>query len=257
MSAALEVNPSTTATAYSLPVEDGGHENRVDKRRNVKTKLLDITMLAEDLGVYDIPAEHPDAANFLPKQIHVGRVFDLVLCDGQVHFSQARKDYRAKGEPHRLSTAQLAIGLEHLKTGGTLLLRLNRVEAPGSIETLHQFHQFSTVQLFKSTRQHDRRSVFWMIATNVQVEHPIAIEAVEEWKRKWKIATFGSDEEFIQHVRKDKSWAEAILDDFGPTPVSVGKPIWQIQAQALAKAPYITGVQAHPQKRGQEHQQAD
>jgi hypothetical protein len=81
LSRIMKRNPGATATAYSLPVEVGGHEV-LFKSPDVKTEMLDITMLAADLGVDSIPEGHLDANNFLPKQFHEGRVFDIVLCDG-------------------------------------------------------------------------------------------------------------------------------------------------------------------------------
>jgi hypothetical protein len=84
LSVAMKFNPGAIATAFSLPVAAGGHEVLFHNNSNVKIELLDITMLAADMGVVSIPEDHVDAANFLPKQFDEGRVFDVVLCDGQV-----------------------------------------------------------------------------------------------------------------------------------------------------------------------------
>ena len=51
--------------AFSLPATEGGHKVLLLSSSNVKTKLLDITMLAVDMAVSDILAEHPDAESFL------------------------------------------------------------------------------------------------------------------------------------------------------------------------------------------------
>lgn len=49
------------------------------------------TMLAEDLGVREVPKEHPDATRFPPEQFQKDTVYDLVLCDGQVLRTQHRE----------------------------------------------------------------------------------------------------------------------------------------------------------------------
>lgn len=209
--------------------------------------MLDITMLAADMDANDIPEGHPDFANFLPKQFSGDRELDIVLCDGQVLRTQLRADYRAHNEARRLSVTQLALGLEHLRPGGTMVMLLHRLEGLIALELVQLFAQFSSVQLFKPPRAHAKRSSFYMVATNVQAEHPEAVRAVQSWKQSFKVATFGGVEEYKQLVHKDRTWAEAIVKDFGPTLVQLGRPIWAVQARALAKAPFIKGSSAAPQ----------
>lgn len=51
------------------------------KDRRVEIRLLDVTMLADDLGMEldDIPQHHPDAGKFLPKQFDLSDRFGLVF----------------------------------------------------------------------------------------------------------------------------------------------------------------------------------
>lgn len=87
-------------------------------------------MLAADMGVTDIPEKHPDARKFLPCQMRETQLFDLVLCDGHVLRTHAptRASYRETREPARLKTTQLALGLEHIKPGGTMIVLFHKVE---------------------------------------------------------------------------------------------------------------------------------
>lgn len=165
--AAMELNRHACATAYSLPVEDGGHEILLPEHQNVKVKLLDITMLAADLGLDNIPKEHPDRNNFLPKEFGEGRVFDIVFCDGQVLRTHKRAAYREKREERRLTVTQLALGLEHVKPGGTIIILLHKLEAVDTVELLCQFNRFSSITLFKPAKCHAKRSSFYMIASNI------------------------------------------------------------------------------------------
>lgn len=257
--AALKVNRGATATAYSLPPDDGigGHQVFLPPNKKVQLEFLDVTMLAEDMGVDKIPEAHPDRDNFLPKRFKGKRIFDLALCDGHVLRMHHRAAYREESEIRRLLTTQLALSLEHLKAGGTIVVKLHSVEEPDTFEILYQFHQFSSVQLFKPTKGHKDRSSFYMMASDIKVDHAEAVKAVEGWKRTWKIATFGSEEEFKQNTTRDSAWAKQILDTFGEVLIQKSKAMWVTQFDALAKAPYVTGAQGRPQKCGQQPQKAD
>lgn len=62
----------------------------------------------------------------------------------------------------------------------------------------------------------------------------------------WEIATFGSDDDYENQVRDNSSRVQDILDDFGPKLVQMGRDVWDIQARALSKAPFITGGSSRP-----------
>lgn len=64
----LRHNPEATAHAYSLPVEEGEHEVLLPNAYAVKIRPVYITLLAEDLGLREVPKEHPDATKSLSKQ---------------------------------------------------------------------------------------------------------------------------------------------------------------------------------------------
>jgi hypothetical protein len=81
---AMESNRHAFATAYSLPVEDVGHEILLPGHHSVEANLLDIMMLAADLGLDNSLKVRSDRNNFLLKEFADGRVLDIVFCDGQV-----------------------------------------------------------------------------------------------------------------------------------------------------------------------------
>lgn len=238
---ALDVNPQAHVTAFSLPFSDGGYRVLLQKHPNRTTKFLDITMLAADMGVTDIPASHPDSDKFLPRQLGPAQLFDLVICDGNVRRPAvaALPAHREKREASRLTTAQLALGLEHVLPGGAMVVLLHKVEAWQTACLLRRFGGFAQVRLFKPAVHHAKRSSFYMVATDIQSRHPEAVLAVESWKGTWKAATFGSDEEYQEALRVGDPDVEEILEGFGPELVRLGKSIWDIQATALAKAPFV------------------
>jgi 23S rRNA U2552 (ribose-2'-O)-methylase RlmE/FtsJ len=239
LAAALELNPGAEARGFSLQSSKGGHKMLMPKDPNVTINFLDITMLAADMGVTHIPPEHPDAKNFLTRRFFRSQRFDLVVCDGQVLRTQERASYREAREARRLVTTQLAFGLERLKSGGTMVVLLHKAEVWPTVLLLKTFSMLSSVQLFKSSRCHAIRSSFYMVATNIQSQQPAALSAVGKWKEDWKIATFGTEEECKEHFTVDIKDEEALLQDFGPQLIKLGREIWGIQARALEHTSFI------------------
>ncbi|TKA74652.1 hypothetical protein B0A55_07964 [Friedmanniomyces simplex] len=191
------------------------------------------------MGVTNIPEEHPDHDNFLPRALQLGETYDLVICDGQVLCTHARAKYREGREATRLAVTQLALGLEHLTPGGTMVVLLHKVEAWNTIRLLSKFKQCASIKLFKPTRAHAKRSSFYMVATQVESRCPQAAEAIVEWQRMWKIATFGTDQELDETIRASEADVEDVLTKFGPDIISMGRRVWGIQTEALAKAPFM------------------
>lgn len=244
---ALRLNPGAQAVAFTLPEEAGGHKVLLPRNKNVKINFLDITMLAEDMGTAraDIATEHPDATKFLSQHLSSDMRFNLVLCDGQVLRTHEphRASYREPREARRLRLTQLALGLEHLQPGGTMMVLLHKVESWDTVCLLHSFSKFSDVRVFKPKLGHQKRSSFYMIAQKVQTGSQEATAAVQEWKRQWKIATFSGDEEYRKFAHDSASvgslGVHELLEEFGATLVKLGEDVWRIQADALAKASFM------------------
>ncbi|KAK2054936.1 hypothetical protein LY76DRAFT_663308 [Colletotrichum caudatum] len=69
LATALEMNSSARAVGFSLPVEMGGHKVLIPTDERIDMKFLDITMLAADIGVTDVPVQHPEHGKFFPQQL--------------------------------------------------------------------------------------------------------------------------------------------------------------------------------------------
>ncbi|KAK8029435.1 hypothetical protein PG993_010726 [Apiospora rasikravindrae] len=249
LATALRFNPEAEAVGFSLPVSMGGHKMRMPESDRVRLTYVDITMLAGDmgLGADDIPPGHPDHDRFVLQRQLTPRpspsegqedLFDLCFCDGQVLRTHQRADYREKREARRLITTQLALALGHLRPGGTMVVLLHKVSAWDTTQLLHTFNQFAKVQLFKSRVEHAKRSSFYMVATQVQSRSEEAVGVVQRWRQIWRVATFGTDEEYTAALRESLA-VERVLEEFGMRLIELGEPIWVIQAQALAKAPFM------------------
>ncbi|KAL4985461.1 hypothetical protein BDW68DRAFT_198790 [Aspergillus falconensis] len=232
LATALKIIPTAQVLAFSLPSSEGGHKAApcLRKYSNITAHFLDITMLAEDIGISaaEIPPSHPDFSKFLPAYFNPDHRFDLALCDGQVLRKQARSAYREKREATRLTLTQLILSLEHLKPGGTMIVLLHKIEAPDTVQLLYAFEKFSTVRVYKHARYHAKRSSFYMLASDVQADSRQAREVVERWKRVWEAAMLdvdGNDEMFGQVVGEGAPGVEDILERFGERLVSLGREL--------------------------------
>lgn len=233
---AMEKNPRATARAFSLPRESGGHEVRFLPDPNAATvELLDVTMLAADMGVEIIPPSHPEANMFLPKKLLAHDTFDLAICDGHIPRTHSPEAYKKEIERERvrLMYTQLALALEHVKPGGSMLVLMRKIEAWDSILVLRRFSMFSNVRLYKPACAHAKTSSYYMVATNIESRHKEAINSVLMWKRFWKAATFDTEAQFTHLFESLSPYVDEVLEDFGPTLACLGKESWQIQANAL------------------------
>ncbi|KAI9043208.1 uncharacterized protein KD926_004392 [Aspergillus affinis] len=237
LATALKINPESQALAFSLPISQKGHDVLLPKDPRVILKFLDITMLAADMGLVDIPFDHPDGPNFLSRQLGP-ELFDLIFCDGHVLRNHDRAAYREHTEATRLTLTQLALGLEHLRPGGTMIVLLHKIEALHNVQLLYTFSKFSTVRLFKHPKIHGKRSSFYMIATDIKSHGIDAAKAIERWKRIWRVATTGTLNMYYKALCEDNYDMNEILHDFGSELVQLGRNVWNIQARELKKAPW-------------------
>jgi len=239
---ALKYNPGAKTYGISLPVNAGGHEVLLRDLPSGKSTILylDVTMLAAEFGTDVIPTTHPNPESFLMDRPFLGQRFDLVFCDGQVLRTHERPEYREQLEPRRLTVSQLIFALQRIRTGGTLIMLLHKVERWQTTELLYLFSHFSAVRLWKPKKKHATRSSFYMIARDMKPESIAAREAVEGWKKQWWEATFGGENgtgEFIERVEEGK--VEKVLKEFGERLVELGGDVWEIQGNALKTAPFM------------------
>ncbi|KAK5684815.1 hypothetical protein LTS10_002890 [Elasticomyces elasticus] len=239
---AMKHDGRAQATAFSLDPKDGGHEVFMPQDPKVKIKSLDITMLAEDMEITNVPVDHPDYDNFLPQELFPSQVFDLIFCDGQVLRNHSRADYREGKlgkESTRLTLTQLALGLRYLKPRGVMVVLLHKLEAWNTVQMLWKFSCFAKIQLYKHSKCHAKRSSFYMIASEINSRGPEGCKSYREWRDMWAVATFGTDEEWEAKRRVTQEDVESVLAEFGDELARMALPVWDIQARALEKAPFI------------------
>jgi 23S rRNA U2552 (ribose-2'-O)-methylase RlmE/FtsJ len=236
---ALKYNPGATAFGITLPPDKGGHEVLLQSSKS-SVQLLDITMLANEFGVETPPLTYPEHTSLLSDRPYSEHMFQLIFCDGQVLRTHQRAKYREQQEARRLTVSQLILALQRIQPGGTLIILLHKVETWDTTELLYHFSHFSSIQLFKPKRKHSIRSSFYLIARNVQPDADAAKSAVEMWKQTWWHATFGGENGTgACKVMAGEDYVRTVLSQFGSELVDLGRPIWEIQANALSKMDFV------------------
>lgn len=233
---ALKVNPNVQVVGITLPIKEKGVESLVKSPR-LNLVQADVTMLAVDLGVSldEIPPDHPDAKRFLKRAIRPRQQFDLVTCEGGVLRTHQIASYREHREAHRLKASQLAISLARLKPGGSMIVLMHKAETWNSLSLFYKFSKFSEVRLFKPEVEHQHRSSFYMIATNIQSQSEAAQNVVKQWTTEWKTATFGTDDEYTKECRDNALDADEVLKEFGQSWVDMCREVWARQIKGLER----------------------
>ncbi|KAF4340865.1 methyltransferase family [Fusarium beomiforme] len=238
---ALKKTPHLKVRAMTLAKEDKGHAVRlVDE--TVQVEFYDVTTLAADMGVVeeDIPVAFPGPHGLLFEKVFINEErFDIVICGGAVVHTQQRQEWREKREASRLTLAQLALSLEHLKPGGTMVILLHKPETWRCFHLIQQLSNISKVQMFKHPKHHGIRSAFYVVAKQIRADSQLAQAMVAEWKQQYKIATLGTDEEYYAMHQVSNELVGAAMEEFGEEYVKMGKKIWKTQADALERAPFI------------------
>ena len=240
---AVKYHPDALVCAYSLHPDMGGYRKRFHNHKSVHMLWGDITTLHKEFGVEEIPHDFRELLDVDNRRPWYGKWFDLIICDGRAHRRHKIADYRRQVESTRLEISQLILAMQRIKSGGTLILFLCNSAAYTSIKTLHLFDKIARIQLFKSTLTQTTRGSFYLIAKNVQPDHPEAVAAVKEWKRVWKELTFPTlDEKGRAKPPKAATESERagqasdLLKAFGERIIELGEPLWRIQKGALATA---------------------
>ncbi|KAI9776065.1 MAG: hypothetical protein M1835_005612 [Candelina submexicana] len=227
----MEHYPSARIDAVTLSTAVGGHEVLVEHGGNTQIDLVeaDITAYAAECCIDDRWKDSPLAKNLVSSRLYPGKKYDLVICDGkteQKHLENYEQVKKLEGV--RLKTAQLILGLEHLKLGGTLYMLLHNIQNGDTISLLWRFSRFSEVSVFKPTKCHTSRSSFYSIAKQIQTESKDLQKLVETCKQAWTGATL---EGRVTEVTKEE--VRVLLDLFGPKVIEFGHQIWPTQQKGL------------------------
>ncbi|KAJ5304708.1 uncharacterized protein N7443_004368 [Penicillium atrosanguineum] len=213
--------------AVTLPSHIGGFEV-MDKGVCRNIEYADITMYSKEMGLQEnISTEHPDYKNFQIDRPFLGNLYDIVICGGAV------------GDVDSFATG---VCNESSYVGGSLVLLLHHVQSWDTVCILNAFNQFSDIELCKHREIRAIGSSFYLVAKNVNLEHPSARASISYWKDLWAYLTFKEFQEIPSPLSTvymtDDNFAESVKNGFGPHFLRLAKPIWKIQADALRKATF-------------------
>lgn len=262
LKATVEHDHSLRVIGYHLPLDEGGWAETLlpkkwlgsgdSKMPHMDIRALNIAMLSEDMGtpLGAISPDHPLFSRFLPRAIPEDLLADLVIADGLI--SQSSRDMLEQeskdSSPHdilraeaRVASVQLALGLEHLRPGGMMIFLPQCFHTWDTVSLIQLFHKLSggAVKVYKSSGSHRKLSSFHMVATNVESQCQAAREAIAEWKKLWHVATFGTPKELLALSTPKIQHVHSLLDWFVETLTSLGIQVWQVQADAIASAPFM------------------
>lgn len=249
--AVLQYHPTAKAFGVTLPEQDGGHAVLVPSDALAGLKYMDVTMLINEFGDGGaVPKTHPDYKKFIIARPFSYYKFDLVFCDGMVLRTQERASYREKNEVTRLINSQLILAIQRIAPGGTLVMLLHKIDCFSSAFILYILSTFAKVEVFKPARKHNTRSSFYMVAKDVQPGSEAAKAAIKKWKVTWWKATFGDgaseDGPADPRAQTDEGELFKMLQEFGPTLMELGRPVWEVQAEALKRTEYAGDGSGQP-----------
>ncbi|CAD0107410.1 unnamed protein product [Aureobasidium uvarum] len=224
VSCALKYNESAKVDAFSLHPNQGGHRVLVDygiKDERVTMVYKDVTMFAAEFGVPSSPEHHSRWKHLQQKWPYHTPHYDLVICDGAILPSSGYQD--------------------------SFMIEINSMM---TFRLINLFHEFSSVRLFKPPRAHAIKSSFYLLARNVQSDSQPCLEAMTLFKHIWEQTTFETISEATYRLCNEFSVERRPLspelEEFGSRYIELARPLWNVQADALAAASFTKVTAAAP-----------
>ena len=128
-----------------------------------------------------------------------------MLCDGIVLHGKRWNNYRDWCEATRLTNAQLILGLQRIKSGGTLIILPHELDKYYSMMLIRAFCTFATVELFKPKSGHAITASCYMVAKDVRPHSVEAEVALKRYKGFWHDITFPHG---VENARDRKKMAD-------------------------------------------------
>jgi hypothetical protein len=234
----LDQNAKARGLGISLEVEKGGHECLLESyHRDLEARF---SLLSADLTYFRLGPASTDDPRLkpLPTEIECPSC-KLVILDG--HFLRKQENGR-KWDYDRLLISQLVMGLQAVKAGGTIVLKLSRPDAVHTAKLLYMLDMISnSLTTCKPRSMHANRGTFYAIAKGVRLgadakRFPAIIEGL---KRLWSELTYGGDDgcgRFLDETDLDFIiCTEELIDSYLARLIELGRDIWMVQAHHLRR----------------------
>ncbi|KAI9718350.1 MAG: hypothetical protein M1812_004071 [Candelaria pacifica] len=226
----MDLYPEAEIDAITLLQADGGRKV-ITKCNEIILVEADITAYAADCCIDDCWKDSHLAKSFTSETLEHTQRYGLVICDGKTERKHLNSFGKVKElELVRLKAAQLILGLERVRPGGTLYILQHNIQSGHTIKLLWHFSHFSDVSIFKPTEWLTSSSFFYLIAKNVQTGSLALKMAIREFKQAWTEATLESK---VTEVTEEE--VQGLLTSFGAKLIDFGYQIWPIQEKGLRK----------------------
>ncbi|CAE6487865.1 unnamed protein product [Rhizoctonia solani] len=242
----LRTCPYATGTGISLPVEDTGHGCAIPDALRPRISICEMDLTMIDLApnmpkpcALHIIDRHTKALSimalpFLPHE------FDFVVCDA--HHSRLHPGNQLRPwNWTRLLISQILLALRAVQGGGTIFLKLARVECTLVSRILIAFTRISGfTKSVKSKFLHVKRGTFYLLARDIGAHTHVYREFVTGLEKLWYIMTFGGPDGFGRDITWQEQdlitpWGEVVSPAGLNHIARLGKPMWEIQYRALLK----------------------
>ena len=230
----LQANPEARGAGVSLPEEEGGHPWMLSSTINDRFELIWHNLLSYDLGPASLClALGHDLFPFF------GRSFNLVLLDGHRLRTQTETEHTRGSDHERLLLGQLQIGLRCVTDGGTIIMKLTKVEDELAARVLFMLDKIaSELYVHKPTSTHRNRASFYAIAKGVQRgetldNYVVALQEV------WYYMTYGGSDGRGVYVPQERVLEDVVsFDDLTKETnldrlIDFGTEVWKVQLDAL------------------------
>ncbi|CAK5280321.1 unnamed protein product [Mycena citricolor] len=236
----LNKNPFAQGLGISSENETGGHPFLVEKRHQARFKVHYADLTYYRLGPLPASVVRGSTKSLRALPFDCNKRFDVVLLDGK----QIHRDPKSNISD-RFFVSELIIGLQAIKKGGTLVVRLIDPESVETAKLLHMFDLLaSSLDTFKPRTMHVARSTFYAVIKGVG-EGPKGGSLphfINKLKELWVDLSLGGTEgagrslchedlDFIISI--DELKATKNLDRL----IKLSRAVWEVQAKALMGQP--------------------
>lgn len=224
----LDKNPQATGFGISLSPQEGGHSFLMDEH------LLDrYSIMFANMAKFELAPDSNLAS--LPMAMES---FDLVVMDAHHLRNQAPMAV------HKVYTSQLILGLSAVKIGGSVVLKLHRLESEYSARLIYLLDKISSgIKTFKPMTMHKERGSFYVIARGVgldsrgrpSVERQTLLQhAVESFRTLWvNLGEEGSERKVVVEDLDFIITVDELVRRYKYRLGCLGRKVWEIQSRAL------------------------
>ncbi len=229
-------NLLATGTGISLPPQQGGHKNLLERKYRRRLTLVEADMTMFN-SAPDEPVlfRGPRLMEPIPSCVS-SRQFEFVICDAHPIPTGGIPSPLAS---QRLLLSQLVMALDRVELGGTITFKLSHPERLYTAQYMYMFDRLSDGQVLvkKPETMHGTRGSFYLVAKNVggTGESRGYLEMYLEKLRRlwWELSREGARTLMYGDMNFVASLETMIRPEVLARIVELGRPVWSVQLRHL------------------------